>query len=123
MSLKTEILDSAFCTLLLTWSPLTAMGYMTYFPPWSSRGAHSGLSGSCSAPKLWPSSWVVTRSASCGDDDEQFLCHTHTHSNNSKGAGINQSERLVHFHLGQDGLAVVLGAGEASVQVDHSLLI
>lgn len=50
-------------------------------------------------------------------------CVTHTHSNNSKGAGINQSERLVHFHLGQDGLAVVLGAGEASVQVDHSLLI
>lgn len=51
------------------------------------------------------------------------VTHTHTHSNNSKGAGINQSERLVHFHLGQDGLAVVLGAGEASVQVDHSLLI
>lgn len=99
------------------------MGYMTYFPPWSSRGAHSGLSGSCSAPKLWPSSWVVTRSASCGDDDEQFLCLTHTDSNNSKEAGINQSECPVNSHLGQDGLAIVLGAGEAGIQVDHSLLI
>lgn len=64
-------------TLLFAWSPLTAMGYMTYFPPWSSRGAQSGMSsGSCSAPKLWPSSWVVTRSASCGDhtkDQDYFL--------------------------------------------------
>lgn len=54
-------------TLLLTWSPLTAMGYMTNFPPSSSLGAQEAmLSGSCSAPKLWPSSWVVTKSASCG---------------------------------------------------------
>lgn len=52
-------------TLLFSWSPLTAIGYITYFPPWSSVGAHSGrLSGSCSAPKLCPSSCVVTRSAS-----------------------------------------------------------
>lgn len=52
-------------TLLFSWSPLTAMGYMTYFPPWSSFGAHSARpSGSCSAPKLCPNSWVVTRSAS-----------------------------------------------------------
>lgn len=53
-------------TLLLEWSPLTAMGYITYLPPWSSLGAQWGMSsGSCTAPKLWPSSWVVTRSASC----------------------------------------------------------
>lgn len=56
---------SRLCTLLLTWSPLTAMGYMTNLPPRSSLGAQKGmLSGSCSAPKLWPSSWVVTKSAS-----------------------------------------------------------
>lgn len=53
-------------TLLLEWSPLTAMGYITYLPPWSSLGTQPGiLSGSWIAPKLWPSSWVVTKSASC----------------------------------------------------------
>ena len=102
-------------TLLLTWSPLTAMGYMTYFPPWSSLGAHpSGvLSWSCSAPKLWPSSWVVTRSASCREGVGDNVTTGPRRGRTVAGWVV------LPAYLGEDGFPIVLGAGQSSVEVDR----
>lgn len=51
-------------TLLFTSYPLTEYVYIKKLPPCEAAGEHSGISGSCSEPQLWPNSWAVTRSAS-----------------------------------------------------------
>lgn len=100
-------------TLLLRWSPLTAIGYMTNLPPWSSLGAQIAmLSGSCSAPKLCPSSWVVTRSASWIDNISLcFLMKTSSKHNPSGNV------KAMHANLSQNSFSIIHGACQASVQV------
>lgn len=94
-------LETKLCnyTLLFSWSPLTAIGYITYFPPWSSVGAHSGrLSGSCSAPKLCPSSWVVTRSASFFEHEKSNIEKNYSEQDRTEDSNYFQATSNSKIH-------------------------
>lgn len=101
-------LETKLCnyTLLFSWSPLTAIGYITYFPPWSSVGAHSGrLSGSCSAPKLCPSSWVVTRSASFFEHEKSNIEKNYSEQDRTEDSNYFQATSNSKIHWDGKGFS------------------
>lgn len=67
------------------------------------------LSGSCSAPKLWPSSCVVTKSASW---TQALVILSDTELQKFDLWGEEEGKT----YLGKDGFAIVLGAGQSGVQ-------